>query len=712
MRLSFSTREAAQIMKEHQELLSGLGNFAFLEGRMELDVKLAVEELQNNMALEQLSTVPVEEINKSGINVRTKALRDYYYRNIADLCRASEKELEAVKGISAEGASRIKTLVASLKEQTIKVLHFRLSYDERTPETTRIVVIADQLLRLRSFYAAGQSLYQLYQAPINDALQDLQPAGQFFSRLFLSGNKKKQAQQAYLYLTELLSSPSYGISARSLLDRLKQTTELSSEEAWNDFLSDSISINSLIDELLPGALGGDIWYGLPEEMAESIRAQEADLTGLKCSLRRYQEIGVKYILHQKHVLLGDEMGLGKTIQAIASMVVLRNAGYRHFLVICPAALVTNWCREIARFSDLDPCRIHGETRLAEIHHWQVGGGVAVTSYETLSFLLQETNRSPKLTFCIVDEAHYIKNPQTLRSVCTRHLCGLSDYLLFLTGTALENKVEEMLSLLEILQPDIAEEAGNLACLGDVSRFHELLIPVYYRRKRADVLPELPELIEHQAWCTLGPEELLAYRKSLAEGNPALIRQVSWNVDYWQQSTKALRLLDIVAKAKEEGRKVLLFSFFLNTIDKCCRLLGEEAMPAITGQLSPDRRQQIIDDFDRAPAGMVLPAQIQAGGTGLNIQSASVIIICEPQLKPSVERQAIARAYRMGQARSVLVYHLLAEDTIDERIMEVLEKKQQIFDTYADISAAAEGMEASDLSEKSFAELIKEEERRF
>ena len=109
------------------------------------------------------------------------------------------------------------------------------------------------------------------------------------------------------------------------------------------------------------------------------------------------------------------------------------------------------------------------------------------------------------------------------------------------------------------------------------------------------------------------------------------------------------------------------------------------MEPITGAVSPARRQEIVDEFTRAGDGACLVSQVQAGGTGLNIQSASVIIFCEPQIKPSIENQAISRAYRMGQVRDVLVYRLLAEDTIDERIMEILRDKQNLFDNFADES---------------------------
>ena len=134
-------------------------------------------------------------------------------------------------------------------------------------------------------------------------------------------------------------------------------------------------------------------------------------------------------------------------------------------------------------------------------------------------------------------------------------------------------------------------------------------------------------------------------------------------------------------------------------------MKDQCLEPITGSVSVNRRQEILDEFEAAPEGTVLLAQITSGGTGLNIQSASVVIICEPQFKPSTENQAISRAYRMGQTRNVLVYRLLCEDTVDERITKLLEDKQAIFDTFADKSVAAQSIEIDD---KAFKDIIKEE----
>lgn len=167
-----------------------------------------------------------------------------------------------------------------------------------------------------------------------------------------------------------------------------------------------------------------------------------------------------------------------------------------------------------------------------------------------------------------------------------------------------------------------------------------------------------------------------------------------------------RLKEIIEVSKSEGRKVIVFSYFLETIRKIGMSLGSICSQPITGSVNPRRRQEIIDEFDKAPAGSVLLAQIQAGGTGLNIQTASVVVIAEPQFKPSVENQAISRAYRMGQTRNVLVFRLLCENTVDEKLMDLLEEKQVIFDAFADESVAA--MANKEIDEKTFGDIIKEE----
>ena len=462
---------------------------------------------------------------------------------------------------------------------------------------------------------------------------------------------------------------------------------------------------NVLEEINPGLLGNDdALYGLPEELAREIQDECYFPDGLLCELRRYQEWGVRYILHQGRVLLGDEMGLGKTVQAIAAMVSLKNTGASHFLVVCPASVITNWCREIRKMSRLSVIKIHGSSRKDAFLTWQQTGGVAVTTYETTAYC--DLPEAFRFSMLVVDEAHYIKNPEAKRTKNVRALCTHADRLLFMTGTALENKAEEMVSLISILQPQIGARLHDMTFMSSAPLFRKTVAPVYYRRKREDVLTELPDLIQSREWCTMSPQEEAAYEQAVLSGNFAASRQVSWNMPDLSDSSKAARLLELIEEAEADGRKVLVFSYFLDTIRKIADLLGNRCVNPISGAVSPERRQEIIDEFNQAPSGTVLPAQIQSGGTGLNMQAASVVILCEPQLKPSAENQAISRAYRMGQTRNVLVYRLLCEDSVDEKIISLLEDKQAVFDAFADKSEAAD--ESREIDERTLGNIIQEE----
>ena len=201
-----------------------------------------------------------------------------------------------------------------------------------------------------------------------------------------------------------------------------------------------------------------------------------------------------------------------------------------------------------------------------------------------------------------------------------------------------------------------------------------------------------------------------YREAVKAGNFMAMRQVSWNVADSGNSQKAARLLELCDEAREEGRKIIVFSFFRNTVNRVMTLLGDRCIGPVTGDVSLQKRQELVDEFTAAPAGSVLVSQVQAGGTGLNIQAASVVIFCEPQIKPSIEDQAMSRAYRMGQTRNVEVFRLLSDESVDERILEILKTKQEIFDKFADESVVA--AEAEELTESALsAQIIEEEKKR-
>lgn len=654
--------------------------------------------------LSLLRNIPIDEINREKKGFRIKALRDNGYQTIADIAPASVYTLSSIYGISDDAAYSIKRVVDKIVSTTRKGVKIKISADDKSAMTSQLVLAISRYKQSEAYIFECEKIYNNSKQNIVKYLQDLAPASSGLKWIFSSEAKKKAAIEAYNILTGMLTG-GYAQATNYNVEAIHNLSYVRTDEAWQDFSENSIRFFNVLEDVAPGVLGtDDTIYGLPEELAREIQDQCYFPDGLLCELRRYQEWGVKYILHQERVLLGDEMGLGKTIQAIASMVSLKNTGATHFVVVCPASVLANWYREIRKMSKLSVVKIHGAGRKAALESWKKTGGVAVTTYETTGFFKLEDDF--KFSMLVVDEAHYIKNPDAKRTKNVTDISYHAERILFMTGTALENRVEEMISLIKVLQPHIASKVHGMEFLSSAPQFREAVAPVYYRRKREDVLTELPDLIETQEWCSMNAIEEQAYEESVLGSNFMAARRVSWNVDDLKDSSKATRLMEIINEATEEGRKVIVFSFFLDTIKKITNYLGDQCYGPINGSISPQRRQEIIDEFDTAPAGSVLAAQIQVGGTGLNIQSASVVIICEPQFKPSIENQAISRAYRMGQTRNVLVYRLLCENSVDEKITDLLATKQEIFDAFADESVAAN--KNKELDEKVFGNIIKEE----
>ena len=707
MARKYSSSEVKALLRKHRELYARFGQLDALAQRSKAEIQAAASKITAESTAKLLETVDADELSRRKKGIRVKSLHDAGFNTIADILRANSMQISSINGISPEGAKEIKRIAVSIANTAQRSAKIRLSADDKNDASTALVIALFKYKRLLPAINISADFRSYYGSALSKAVSDAKPATGGLRWAFSSSSKKQAADAACAELSQILSDANLAPVNESLNVLRQQFAYVSAKNAWDDFTRDSITYINILESIEPETVGsGEDIYGLPEELAESVAAVELNLTGLRCSLRRYQEWGVKYAVARRRVLLGDEMGLGKTVQAIAAMVHLRNGGATHFAVVCPASVLTNWCREIEKHSDLGVIRVHGSAKTAALQKWIAEGGVAVTTYEMTSAF--ELDDSFRVTMLTVDEAHYIKNPSAQRTVNVKRLCAHAERLLFMTGTALENKVEEMAVLINILNRDVAKQIQPLLSISSAPQFREAVAPVYYRRKREDVLTELPELVESLEWCDLLPEEKKVYREAINEQNFMAARRVSWHVDDLEKSSKAKRLLEIVEDAREQDRKVLIFSFFLDTVGKIAALLGESCMEPVTGSVSPARRQEIIDEFDKAPAGTSLIAQIQSGGTGLNIQSASVVIMCEPQLKPSIENQAISRAYRMGQARSVLVYRLLCDDTIDERIMDILKQKQKEFDAFADESKAAD--DTLELDKASIAGIMKAEQQ--
>ena len=688
---------------EYVYLSSSLNKYLNSLGSIEKKIKISLDLLLAENLVNILKTIPVDELSRDRTGIRVKALKDANYNTLADIYTSTIMQISSIRGVSEKLAHIIKNKCENYAINLYPELKIKLSIDNKTKVSSEVVLNIYEYIKNCEFIDKINNL----NIECGNRLKDV------FDLFFKTGNGLEVPFKTEQELEELRSSYQYEkenfhSKYKPAINNIKNEysdIKFDSESAWNVFSSNPVSFYNIIEKICPDILGNsDAVYGLPEELAKVVQSQTIFPDGLLCTLRKYQEWGVKFILHQEKVLLGDEMGLGKTIEAIATMVSLKNTGATHFLVVCPASVVNNWCREINKHSKLKVTKIHGDRKIRAFESWLKSGDVGVTNYESTSYI--KFKYDFKYSMLVVDEAHYIKNKDARRTKNTVSLAAHAERLLFMTGTALENNVDEMISLIDILRPSIADSIKHLVFMASAPQFREKIAPVYYRRKREDVLTELPDKIESKEWCTLGTEEEKAYINSLIYGDSFDVRKLSWNVDDLNKSSKAKRLKEIVETAELERRKVLVFSYFLNTIDKIHNFLKDRCLTPINGSVSFDKRQEILDEFDKAPAGTVLLAQITTGGVGLNIQAASVAVICEPQLKPSTENQAISRIYRMGQSRIVLVYRLLCENTIDEKIVNILEEKQRIFDAFADKSYAAEHSE--NIDKETLGNIINEE----
>ena len=671
-------------------------------------IGLLVKEFLNFELENILSNIKIEEINSGGLSVRTSLLKEKGITNFLKVYKMQGiNTLKRISGISANSAYKIKNKVYSDAKKIRESLYPKLDIEKKNKYSNELVKELYINLYCESLIQQARELKEKYH---KDILNNAENAKLLLNKVkwFFAGKSyKESAIESYNQLLRIINE-NYLIEADYVINNLEQIYSVSTKTAWNDYKLNSSRYYVILDnyhEIKFQEIANN--NGLKKDFIESINALEPDFTGLKCKLRNYQEFGTKYILHQGYVLLGDEMGLGKTIQAIASMVALRNFGEEKFLVVCPASVLINWCREIEKHSDLKVYKIHGSFRDGLLQEWNAWGGVAVTTYETLDKL--DLTNVWKMAMLVADEAHYAKNPKAIRTKNLVNACDRADRVLFMTGTALENNVDEMCYLISCLDKHVASKIVGLKHLASAPMFREEVSSVYLRRTREDVLQELPELIEKEEWCEMNEEEKSSYYDSVNEENFMAMRQVSWDIKNMNNSSKAKRLVELCQEAKAEKRKVIVFSYFLNTLKQVSKLIKNDCYGPITGAVEPQDRQKIIDEFSKGKDGSVLLAQIQAGGTGVNIQAASCVILCEPQLKPSTENQAISRAYRMGQVRNVEVFKLLCESSVDEKIVEILKEKDTIFEHFADKSLAGE--KGIEITKKMTESIIKQEKER-
>ena len=656
----------------------------------------AGERVRRNETYRMVSSMPLDALRQaSRERLRTGVLETAGIKNVYAVIQHRNR-LANVPGIGETTARRMAAAAQTLWDTTYQEMPVRIDVSNRGPEATALVTAlrawdaarrtkgaADEIARAAELRALGSALDR----HVSHAV--VIPVGQ------LPATALTEAIDAVLARAELVATAS--------------PTAAGQGDAWDDFLRRPADYFTMLAELGLVTENTERSHGdLPDDIVDAVRALELRTDNLTASLRGYQSFAARFTLVQNKVIIGDEMGLGKTIEALATLAHLRSKGDGRFLVVCPPAIVSNWLRETTHHTRLSVYKLHGPEaeRTLALRSWRRSGGVAVTTYNLLGWALQKLSERElgDLGCAIFDEAHYIKNPTAARSRNTSELIKRIPRAILMTGTPLENRVEEFRTLIRYIRPNLAQSAPETSA----PRFRRHVAPVYLRRNQEDVLTELPELVEVEEWVGLSPASEAAYRAAVDDSNFMAMRRATM---LGHGSEKLQRLIEIVEEAEANGRRAIVFSYFLDVLDQVAAALPGKVFGPVTGKVPAARRQTTIDDFSAAGAGAVLVSQITAGGVGLNIQAASVVVICEPQLKPTTEAQAVARAHRMGQIQSVQVHRLLADDTVDERIIEILARKKALFDEFARVSETAQATpDAIDITETEIARQVVAAER--
>lgn len=623
--------------------------------------------------------------------------------------------MRQIPGVGQRTVDQMLAAARRLSEAVHETVAVHIDVDRPEASTTALVMALHVLVEAGPDARRAVDKAAVLSERLGPLLADARPAAGRIRMLLAGREKKARVLAAVTEIRSLVDEEERaglpGLFAQASVDLLRGSSDIA---AWVDFELRSADYYGLLAEIsgrLPDAAASEGF--LPDEIAERVRTQHLDDAHRRVSLRGYQAFGARFALAQRKVILGDEMGLGKTIQAIAVLAHLAAEGQSHFMVVCPASVLVNWTREIEARSALRVMVLHGPDRHYAFADWKGRGGVGVTTFDALRGF--PAPGGGEVGLLVVDEAHTVKNPKAKRSQAVALWAERCGRTLFMTGTPMENRVVEFRNLVRMLDGDVAGSLGERDALAGSVAFRKAVAPVYLRRNQEDVLTELPSLQQTDEWEELSASDEEAYREAVRAGNFMAMRRAAYTRP--EKSAKLDRLREIVQEAGENGQKTVVFSYFKDVLGVVKEALaagttdGTPVFGPLTGAVQAGRRQQIVDDFAGISGPAVLLAQIQAAGVGLNMQAASVVVICEPQIKPTIEHQAVARAHRMGQVRPVRVHRLLATGGVDERMVKMLEAKTRLFDAYARRSAVAEATpDAVDVSDTELARRIVEEEQ--
>ena len=439
-------------------------------------------------------------------------------------------------------------------------------------------------------------------------------------------------------------------------------------------------------------------------------------------LREYQKTGFLWLKTLRHNgfggILADDMGLGKTLQVIAFLLSefldAKARDNRRCLIVTPASLVFNWSSEFNRFAPSLPVKMVTGTAAErkEIIDSSQTRDILITSYELLKRDLPRYKEVP--FFCqIIDEAQYIKNHNTQAAKAVKEIEAGCRFAL--TGTPIENKLSELWSIFDYLMPGFLygyqrfRDEIEVPVLQNKSeqamgRLRKMVRPFILRRLKKDVLTDLPDKLEECVYGHMEGEQwklycahvqrikMLVDKQSDEEFKSAKIQILSELLklrqlccdpslvyeNYGSSSQKAVMCLDLIKNAVSGGHKVLLFSQFTSMLENLQKELEKENLSyyTLTGATPKEKRMKLVESFNQDETN-VFCISLKAGGTGLNLTAADIVIHYDPWWNLAVQNQATDRAHRIGQKNVVNVYKLIMKDTIEENIVKLQERKREL-----------------------------------
>lgn len=437
---------------------------------------------------------------------------------------------------------------------------------------------------------------------------------------------------------------------------------------------------------------------------ENFEAQLPD--NLHAELRQYQEVGFRWLKMLSHYqfggILADEMGLGKTVQTISYLLSEKQEHQKlNALIVAPASLTFNWQQEIKRFAPSISATVISGTKEEREAQMAQSADVRITSYASLRQDI-DAYQALELSCLILDEAQMVKNSATKTAQALRSLEVPQRFAL--SGTPIENNLEELWSLFQMIMPGFFPNKQKFKELS-TQEIAKMIKPFILRRDKKSVLHDLPQKLETNYYSVLTEEQkkiYLAYLRQMREEIAQMdstsfrknrisilagltrLRQICCDPrlfveDYEGSSGKLEQVKDLLLAAKENGRRVLLFSQFTSMLSIIEEELAQEGFESfyLRGSTPPQDRLTMVNAFNSGEKDVFL-ISLKAGGTGLNLTGADTVILYDLWWNPAVEEQAAGRAHRIGQKNVVEVWRMIAEGTIEERMDALQQEKRELF----------------------------------